>query len=154
MLNYFTDLSADDYISAYQSGIMNKTSKDGKNLFIPLPAQYYGYIYNATLSKENGLTVPTTQEELLDMLGKAKSAGIGTDENGFDIVANGTAATTAIFAIATKIPEFFGLADGIKWLSDMKDGTASFKDSLENCLDLPLAMIEKGYMDTTQFAAL
>ena len=54
VLNYLADLSADEYISAYQSGIMHKTAKDGKNLFIPLPAQYYGYIYNVTLARENG----------------------------------------------------------------------------------------------------
>ena len=45
IMNYLVDLSADEYISAYEAGIMHKTSKDGRNYFIPLPAQYYGYIY-------------------------------------------------------------------------------------------------------------
>lgn len=154
VLNYLADLSADEYISSYQSGIMHKTAKDGKNLFIPLPAQYYGYIYNVTLMNENGLSVPTTQDELLALLEQAKEKGIGTDENGSDFAVNGTPATTAVFAIAAKIPDFFGLSDGIRWLDDMKNGNASFKGSLDTCLDLPLEMIEKGYMNPLPFSAV
>ena len=154
VLDYLADLSADEYISAYQSGIMHKTALDGKNLFIPLPAQYYGYIYNVTLARENGLSVPTTQDELLAMLEQAKEEHIGTDENGSVFAVNGTPATTATFAFATKIPDFFGLSDGIRWLDDMKNGKASFTGSLETCLDLPLEMIEKGYMDPFPFTAV
>ena len=154
VLDYLADLSADDYISAYQSGIMRKTARDGKNFFVPLPAQYYGYIYNTTLAKENGLPVPTTQDELLEVLEKAKNKKIGVDINGTDFAVNGTPAMTATFAIATKIPDFFGLAEGIEWLNDMKNDKASFKGSLEPCLDLPLEMIEKGYMDSLPFTAV
>lgn len=153
VLNYLADLSADEYISAYQSGIMQKTSQEGKNLFIPLPAQYYGYIYNVTLMRENGLAVPTTQDELLGVLEQAAQEHIGTDENGSVFAVNGTPATTATFAIATRIPDFFGLSDGIKWLDSMKNGTASFKGSLESCLDLPLSLIERSYMDPLPFTS-
>ncbi len=154
VLNYLADLSADEYISAYQSGIMHKTAKDGKNLFIPLPAQYYGYIYNVTLARENGLSVPTTQDELLEMLEKAKEANIGTDENGSVFAVNGTPITTAAFAIATKIPDFFGASEGIRWLDDMKNRKASFAGSLEMCLDLPLEMVEKEYMVSRPFTSV
>ncbi len=154
ILNYLADLSADEYIAAYQSGIMHKTSRDGKNLFIPLPAQYYGYIYNATLAKENGLTIPSTQDELLKMLEKAKAANIGVDENGFVFTVNGTPATTAAFAFATKIPDFFGLSDGIKWLDGLKNGESKFSGTLESCLDLPLKMIEKSYLDPAPFTSV
>ncbi len=154
VLDYLADLSADDYISSYQSGIMRKIAIDGKNLFIPLPAQYYGYIYNATFVRENGLSVPKTQDELVAMLKKAKKEHIGTDENGSDFAVNGTPATTATFSIATKIPDFFGLSDGIRWLDNLKKGKASFKGSLEMCLDLPMEMIEKGYMDPHPFASV
>ncbi len=154
VLNYLADLSADEYISAYQSGIMHKTSKGGKNLFIPLPAQYYGYIYNATLLRENGLSVPTTQKELLDVLETAKEKKIGADENGAVFSMDGTPSITATFVLATQVPDFFGLSEGIKWLDDIKNGNASFKDSLEGCLDLPLEMAEKKYMETTQFTSV
>ncbi len=154
VLNYLADLSADEYIASYQSGIMRKTSKNGKNLFIPLPAQYYGYIYNVTLARENSLSVPKTQDELLAMLEKAKEAHIGTDENGSVFAMDGTPAITATFAIAAKVPDFFGLADGIKWLDDLKNDKASFKGSLETCLDLPLEMIEKGYMNPLPFSSV
>ena len=154
VLNYLVDLSADEYISAYQSGMMHKISRDGKNFFIPLPAQYYGYIYNVTLARENGLAVPATQDELLAMLEKAKEGHIGADENGAVFGVNGTPATTATFAIAAKIPDFFGLSEGIRWLDGMKNGEASFQGSLETCLDLPLEMIEKEYMDPLPFASV
>ncbi len=154
VLDYFADLSADDYISAYQSGIMHKTVREGRNLFIPLPAQYYGYIYNVTLAQENGLSIPTTQDELVAMLKKAKTNHIGTDENGYVFAVNGTPMTTATFAIATKIPDFFGLSEGIQWLNDMKNGEATFQGSLESCLDLPLEIIEKEYMDPRPFTTV
>ncbi len=154
VLNYLADLSADDYISAYQSGIMHKIAIEGKNLFIPLPAQYYGYIYNATFVRENGLSVPKTQDEFIELLKKAKQENIGTDENGFNFAVNGTPATTATFAIATKIPDFFGLSDGIKWLDNIKSGKATFKGSLEMCLDFPMEIIDKEYMDPHPFTAI
>ncbi len=152
VLNYLVDLSADEYIAAYQSGIMRKTAKDGKNLFIPLPAQYYGYIYNATLLRENGLSVPTTQDELLAVLEKAKADHIGIDENGTVFAVDGTPAVTATFAIVTKIPDFFGLSEGIQWLDELKSGKGSFAESFDTCLDLPLEMIDKGYMDPLPFS--
>ncbi len=154
VLNYLADLSADDYISAYQSGIMHKISRDGKNYFIPLPAQYYGYIYNTTLLKEIGLDVPTTQEELFNVLKTAEEKNIGADENGAVFTTDGTPAVTATFAIATQIPDFFGLSEGIKWLDDMKNGKATFKGSLEPSLDMPLELIEKEYMNPQSFAAV
>ena len=154
VLDYLADLSADDYISAYQSGIMHKTSRDGKNFFVPLPAQYYGYIYNITLAKEHGLPVPKTQDELLAVLEKAKKEKIGVDDSGMDFAVNGTPAMTATFAIASKIPDFFGLAEGVKWMDDMRNGKAIFKGSLESCLDLPLEMIKKEYMDALPFTAV
>lgn len=151
VLNYLADLSADEYIASYQSGIMHKTMVDGKNLFIPLPAQYYGYIYNTTLAKENGFSVPTTQSELISMLEKAKENKIGMDENGHVFTMSGSPSVTAIFAISSKIPDFFGLSEGIKWLDDMKNGKAVFKGTIENCLDLPLEMIDKNYMSSFPF---
>ena len=154
VLNYLADLSADEYIAAYQSGMMRKIAKDGKNLFIPLPAQYYGYIYNVTLAQENGLLVPTTQDELMEMLEKAKKARIGTDEKGSVFVVNGTPATTATFVIATQIPDFFGLSEGIRWLDDLKNGKAAFAGALDSCLDLPLEMIEKEYLDPFPFTSV
>ncbi len=154
VLNYLADLSADEYISAYQSGIMHKISYNGKNFFIPLPAQYYGYIYNKTLLEENGLSVPTTQEELFEVLSKAREKHIGTDENGSVIATDGTSSVTATFAIATQIPDFFGLSEGIKWLDDMKNGKATFKGTLEPSLDMPLELIDKGYMNEQSFRAV
>ena len=151
VLNYLADLSADEYVSAYQSGIMHKTAVNGKNLFIPLPAQYYGYIYNVTLAKQNGLSVPTTQDELLEMLDKAKQKNIGTGENGADFAVDGTEQETAVFALASVVPDFFGQADGIQWTDGLKDGTSKFSGKMEMCLDLPLEMIEKGYMDSMPF---
>ncbi len=154
VLNYLADLSADEYISAYQSGIMHKISYNGKNYFIPLPAQYYGYIYNKTLLEENGLFAPTTQGELFEVLSKAHEKHIGTDENGSVIATDGTPAATAVFAIATQIPDFFGLSEGIKWLDDMKNGKATFKGKLEPCLDMPLELIDKEYMNKQSFRAV
>ena len=154
ILDHLADLSADDYISAYQSGIMHKTAKDGKNFFIPLPAQYYGYIYNKSLLEQNGFDIPETQEELLEILEESKKKNIAVDENGNNFVVDGTPAVTAIFAMSSKIPDFFGLADGINWLNDLKNGEAVFSGTLENCLDLPLELIDKGYLNSMPFQAL
>ncbi len=153
ILDYLADLSADDYISSYQSGIMHKTAKDGKNFFIPLPAQYYGYIYNKSLLEQNGLDVPKTQRELVEILEQSKKMNTGSDESGNNFVINGTPAVTAIFAMSSEIPDFFGLSDGIGWLNDLKNGKAVFSGTLDNCLDLPLELIEKGCLNSIQFQA-
>ncbi len=152
VLNYLADLSADEYVSAYQSGIMHKTAKDGKNFFIPLPAQYYGYIYNVTLARENGLAIPTTQEELLALLEEVKKKHIGTGENDSDFAVDGVPNATATFVFASIVPDFFGLSEGIKWQDGLKNGESSFTGSLEMCLDLPLEMIDKGYMSALSFS--
>ncbi len=154
ILNHLADLSAESYISSYESSIMKKTSRDGKNLFVPLPAQYYGYIYNETLVKENGLDIPTTLEELVKMLGVAKEKNIGVDENGYVFTVDGTPITTATFVFANKIPDFFGLSQGIKWLDGLKNGEATFTGTLESSLDLPLELIDKGYLNPTPFTSV
>lgn len=154
ILNHLADLSAEGFISSYESSIMKKTSRNGINLFVPLPAQYYGYIYNATLVKENGLEIPTTQEELVKMLEKAKAENIGVDENGYVFTVDGTPATTATFAFATKIPDFFGLSEGIKWLDGLNNGEATFSGTLESCLDLPLELIDNGCLNPTPFTSV
>lgn len=104
--------------------------------------------------KETGLAVPTTQEELFDVLKTAKEKNIGTDENGNVFTTDGTPAVAATFAIATQITDFFGLSEDIKWLDDMKNGKATFKGSLEPSLDMPLELIGKEYINPQSFAAV
>lgn len=145
---YVMDLSAEDYASLYQSGITQSIMIDGRTMFIPMPGQYLGILYNATLTQQLGLPVPGTQSELLEMLDAAaqKRLGVGEDGTLFGLYSSDKRAV-AYYLFGSQIPDFLGLADGIIWENAIQDKEGHFEDGMGHCLDMIEQIIGRGYLD-------
>lgn len=152
--SYAMDLSAMEFASAYQAGISQSLLMDGKTLFLPLPGQYSGYIYNATLAAEAGVTEPPANTgELLSMLDAAADRGLGIGSDGVAFAIESTDITTvSSYLVGTQIPDFLGRADGIIWRERLTRREDTFAQGMASCLSLSTAMVEKGYLDPTRLS--
>ncbi len=145
---YLMDLSTEDYASLYQNGVTHSLMVDGRTLFLPLPGQYTGYIYNATLVEQMGLSAPTTPAEMIALMDKAAEAGLGVGDDGtLYAVESADKVNVAQYLFGTQVPDFLGLADGIRWSSNMQSGQGRFADAMGSCLDLLETAIERGYLN-------
>ena len=147
--DYALDLSAQAFASAYQAGISQSLLIGGKTLFLPLPGQYSGYIYNVTLAREAGVTEPPSSTgELLDMLDAAADHGLGLGSDGimFAIESNDMTNVSSYF-IGTQVPDFLGQSEGVVWRERLTRQEDTFSSGMAHCLDLSAAMVEKGYLD-------
>lgn len=146
---YAMDLSAFEFASAYQAGISQSLLIGGKTLFLPLPGRYSGYIYNATLAAQAGVSEPpATTGELLSMLDAAAAQGLGQGSDGvmFAIESNDLT-TVSTYFVATQIPDFLGQAEGVSWRERLTQRQDTFANGMAHCLSLPSAMVEKGYLN-------
>jgi len=74
---YLAELNADDYANYnFVEGSMNGFSKDGKIYGLPRNTDIFGIFYNKQIFADNGLTVPTTMDELYAITDKLNAANI------------------------------------------------------------------------------
>lgn len=145
---FVTDLSAEPYVDRYQTAIFQNVSDKGRTMFIPLPGQYYGYIYNKTLLEQGGIPVPDTQMGTLDMLDAAAEQGLGVGQDGTLFAADASLTNVSTWLLATQVPDFLGQSEGIIWNEKVLKGEASFADGMSQCLNLPTRLAERGYLNT------
>lgn len=143
--DFVLDLSAEPFAGKYESSMIQSAMIDGKTCFIPLPGQYYGYIYNKTFLEQNGWKVPESVSELIELMDKAAAANVGKGEDGALFGMNNAALVRSSYFIGTQIPDFLGLSDGVIWSRDLLENNASFSDKMQDCLDNDMKMVEKGY---------
>ena len=147
--NYALDLSAQSFASAYQANNSQSLRIGGKTLFLPLPGQYSGYIYNVTLAEQAGGTeAPATTGELMDMLDAAAAQGLGVGSDGvlFAIESSDMTNVSSYF-IGVQVPDFLGLSEGVVWRERLTKREDSFSNGMDHGLDLSAAMAEKGYLN-------
>ena len=147
--DYMLDLSATEYATSYQATVMGSVMIDGKTLYRPLPGQYSGYILNKTLLENLGKPIPASNAELLALFdaGKEQNIGIGMDGTMFGIDTVGNSAIGS-YLIGTRVPDFLGLMDGIKWNEDFKEKNSTFSGVWDNSLDNLLVCVENGYLNS------
>ncbi len=149
--NYAMDLSAEEFASLYQASISQSLLIDGKTLFLPLPGQYSGYIYNVTLAEQSGVTnPPASTDELMALLDAAatREVGIGSDGVMFAIESSDMTNVSS-YLIGTQVPDFLGRADGVIWRENLTKREDTFANGMSDCLSLLSAMVKKGYLDPT-----
>ncbi len=146
--DYALDLSAQSFASTYQAGISQSLLIGGKTLFLPLPGQYSGYIYNVTLANQAGVTEPPANTgELLSMLDAAAAQGLGMGSDGvmFAIESNDMTNVSSYF-VGAQVPDFLGLSEGVVWRERLTKREDTFSNGMDS-LDLSIAMAERGYLD-------
>ena len=135
---------------------------DGQDVFgVPLAAVIHGFIYNADIFKELGLTVPKTEAEFLDVLKKIKDDGrytaldMGTADSfvpgllGFQLIGpsywHGEEGRQAVIDGSLKFtdPKFVRLWSDLKdWIPYLPDGYQGVKyGDMQNLFTLGTAAI-------------
>lgn len=66
-----------DYLANYSDAGKKVTEIDGKNMGYLMTYNYFGVLYNKDIFAKEGISVPTTPEELVDVVNKLKTAGYG-----------------------------------------------------------------------------
>jgi raffinose/stachyose/melibiose transport system substrate-binding protein len=73
----FLDLTGQPFLSAFNPTVLDATKYKGKNYTVPTGLTYYtGMFYNKKIFQDNGITVPTTWQELTKACDTLKAKGI------------------------------------------------------------------------------
>lgn len=146
---YLLDLSDTQASTAYDGTIMQQLQVDGLTYFLPLPGQYSGYIVNETLFQEAGIPLPTTNQELLEALGKMKENGVGVGEDGINIsIASATNAELGTYYAGYMVPDFLGTVEGVTWLADFRKKETTFTGVWNGMMTLTDQMVGAELLDT------
>ena len=73
---YLLDLTGQGFISSYADAGLQPYTVDGKIYATPLQSWYEGIFYNKKIFRDNGLEVPKTWEEFIDLHKKLEEKGI------------------------------------------------------------------------------
>lgn len=74
--NYLLDLSDQDFVSSYSDAGLQPYTVNGKIYATPLQSWYEGIFYNKQIFEENGIAVPKTWDEFLQVHKTLQSKGI------------------------------------------------------------------------------
>lgn len=73
---YMEDLSKQPFVDKLLDSVKPSVTIDNKIVAVPLETVSWGYLYNKTIFKENGITPPTTLTEMKDIVAKLKAKNI------------------------------------------------------------------------------
>lgn len=74
--NYLLDLSDQEFVDKYTDAGLQPYTVDGKVFATPLQSWYEGIFYNKQIFEENGITVPKTWDEFLEVHKKLQDKGV------------------------------------------------------------------------------
>lgn len=145
---YYLDISDTAASTAYDGTVMKQTKLDGKTYSLPLPGQYKGYIINETLFKEAGVSIPKSNEELVEALSTLKEKGVGIGEDGCNFaIESSYNADLAHFYIGNMVPDFLGTMQGVEWLEKYNNKKATMAGTWESAFTLSDQLVEAGVLD-------
>lgn len=73
----FLDLTGQPFLSTFNPTVLDGTKYKGKNYAVPTGLSYYtGMFYNKKIFQQNGITVPTTWQELVKACDTLKAKGL------------------------------------------------------------------------------
>ncbi|REK74731.1 ABC transporter substrate-binding protein [Paenibacillus paeoniae] len=73
---YIADLTGQPFVSKLYEAVAETVKYDGKVAALPMESLSWGYLYNKTIFKENGLTPPQTLDEMKNVAEKLQAAGV------------------------------------------------------------------------------
>lgn len=150
---YLLDISDTKASMAYEATIMENMKMNGKTYLLPLPGQYMGYIINTTLFEKAGLSVPSSNQELVDSLASMRERGIGIGEDGINFtIRSGYNSDLGMFFTGCMVPDFLGDVDGINWLADFWNKESKFSGTWDRAFSLTEKMVAKGVLDPAAIA--
>lgn len=137
---HFIDLSNAPFINNYYQNALDGVATNGKIYMLPGFADIYGIVYDKTLFKENGWSVPKSRDEFIALC--------STIENKMGYPA--FVPTLRFPRMAMLISHAFGYekviagADNQKWLQAYRAGNESFSNHMEPLFESMKELYDKG----------
>ncbi|MEG0825319.1 MAG: ABC transporter substrate-binding protein, partial [Oscillospiraceae bacterium] len=132
------DLSALPCSARYNATRLEKVSKDGKLYYLPGPSQIRGIVYNKTLFRENGWTVPKDFEGFLSLCDQIEKTGIRALQLG---LGNAEVLDTAF--VGYSLSECMSSPADFQWLNDYNSGKGNFAAHAAPALDIFQTLIDR-----------
>lgn len=150
---YVLPLGGYSFTAAYESTLINSLSVDDMVYYLPFPGQYYGYIVNKTLFDEEGISLPKTNEEMVEALCRFRDKGIGVSKTGHVFGFRDHIDTSlGNFLAGCMVPDFLGTAAGVSWLSAFEEKQAEMTGTWESAFGLLDALVEKDLINTAPYS--
>lgn len=137
--NRLLDLSSMPFTSRYNTAMLNSIARDGKLYYLPGPAQVRGIVYNKTLFKEKGWSVPHDFDSFVELCRTIEASGMRSIQLGFK---NAEVLDTAF--VGFSYGNCFSTPADAQWRTDYNKGRGSFKDQFTPALDTFQAMMDAG----------
>ncbi|MEG0780174.1 MAG: extracellular solute-binding protein [Oscillospiraceae bacterium] len=135
------ELSGLPCTALYNAARLDKTAKDGKLYYLPGPSQIRGIVYNKTLFREKGWTVPRDFDGFLALCQQIESSGIRALQLG---LGNAEVLDTAF--VGYSLEDCFSAPDDAQWLNDYNNGKGHFADHFAPALDTFQTLIDHGVL--------
>ncbi|MEG7529824.1 MAG: ABC transporter substrate-binding protein, partial [Hungatella sp.] len=141
------DLSALPCTSHYNSARLNNTALNGKLYYLPGPSQIRAIVYNKTLFRENGWTVPSDFNGFLDLCQEIEQSGIRSLQLG---LGNEEVLDTAF--VGYNLENHFSSPADLQWITDYNNGKGHFADHFSSALDTFQALIDHKILQPNDLA--
>ena len=126
------------------------TQEDGTLPMVPVFASTYGMLVNNDLFEKEGLTVPKTYSELLSVCEQLKAKGYASPIMGYIPSQSGNSALSRLTAVLF----YKNLADTDGALGSANAMDASAGEYMRSGLELAKELVDKGYIDFAECAAM
>lgn len=140
------DLSGESFISNINLKVLSDLSVEGAVYMLPTSMSLFGSYYNKTLFEKQGWAAPTSLKELEELKPKIEAAGV----NFVDCATQYMGGVFSYF-FDVNAPEYFTTLDGISWVNDFLNGTATAKGNLEPCVEHFQRLIDLGFLNKSEF---
>lgn len=124
------DLSSQPFSGLYNSARLESISREGKLYYLPGPSQVRAIVYNKTMFRENGWTVPTDFKGFLALCSQIEATGIRSLQLG---LGNEEVLDTAF--VGYSLAECFSKPADIQWLLNYDKGKGSFYEHFAPALN-------------------
>lgn len=140
---YWQDLTDLDFVNNLSDAALYQSTYDGKVFSVPLTFTGFGFLWNAALLKEHGLTVPGNLSEFMAVCEKLKSDGIlpyGANK-GYSLT---------VPAMCKGFAKLYGSLDQRERIEALNRGETPVSSYMSEGFAFLEMMIGQGYLDPQQ----
>lgn len=130
-VNNLYDLSGEEFISSIRTSLLRDVTVDGAVYMIPTNVNFYGPYYNKTLFDKMGWEVPTSIEELEELIPKIQEAGLNVCETQTQF-----AGSSFSYFFDTIAPDYLTTLEGQQWIKEFLAGETSAEGNLDDSMEL------------------
>lgn len=120
------DVSAEDFVTNLNLNLISNVTIDGAVYMVPSNANFFGMYYNKTLFEKHGWSVPTSLNELEELIPQINAAGVTVSQANAQYPGNCFA-----YFFDSIAPDFLTTLEGQTWVEEFLAGNATAVGNLD-----------------------